>query len=64
MLAKKPLTDRAISALKPAATGKRKLYWDSVCPGLAVRVTDRGAKSYVLVGRFPGLSTLGRSAQA
>jgi integrase len=54
MLAKKPLTDRGIAGLKPAAPRKRKLYWDAVVPGLAVRVTDTGAKAYVLVGRFPG----------
>jgi hypothetical protein len=54
MLAKKPLTDRGIAGLKPAAPRKRKLYWDAVVPGLAVRVTDPGAKAYVLVGRFPG----------
>jgi integrase len=55
MLAKKPLTDRAIAALKPPAVGKRKLYWDSVVPGLALRITDTGAKSFVYVKRFPGL---------
>jgi integrase len=54
MLAKKALTDRGIAALKAADQGKRKLYWDAVTPGLAVRVTDRGAKSFVLVGRYGG----------
>jgi integrase len=54
MLAKRRLTDRAIRALPTAAPGKRKLYWDAVVPGLAVRVTDTGAKSFVLVGRFGG----------
>src|SRR6516225_4759544 len=54
MHAKKPLTDRAIHALKAAAKGKRKLIWDALVPGLAVRVTDTGAKSFVLVARFPG----------
>ena len=43
------------AALKPAAVGKRKLYWDSVVPGLALRITDTGAKSFVYVKRFPGL---------
>jgi integrase len=52
---KEPLTDRAIAALKPAQPGKRKLYWDSVVPGLALRVTDTGAKAFVFVKRFPGL---------
>lgn len=50
MLAKKPLTPRLIDALKPP----RKLVWDATVPGFAVRVTDNGAKTFVLVGRFPG----------
>jgi integrase len=54
MLAKKPLTDRAITALKPALPGKRRLIWDAVVPGLGVRVTDRGVRTFVLVKRFPG----------
>src|ERR1700744_5756324 len=49
MLAKKPLTDRGIAALKPP----RRLVWDAVVPGFAVRVTDTGAKAFVLVTRFP-----------
>ena len=36
--AKKPLTDRAIRALPPTPRGKRKLVWDALVPGLAVRV--------------------------
>jgi integrase len=54
MLAKKPLTDRAIAAAKPAAPGKRKLVWDAVVPGFGLRVTDTGSKSFVLVVRYPG----------
>jgi hypothetical protein len=54
MLAKKPLTDRAVAALKPAPIGKRRLVWDAVVPGLAVRVTDRGVRTFVLVTRYPG----------
>jgi Arm DNA-binding domain len=50
MLAKKPLTPRLIDALKPP----RKLVWDAVVPGFAIRVTDTGAKAFVLVTRFPG----------
>jgi integrase len=56
MLAKKPLTDRGIAALKSAPLGKRQLVWDAMVPGLAVRVTDKGTKAFVLVGRFPGSS--------
>jgi integrase len=54
MLAKRRLTDRAIAALKPAEPGKRRLVWDAVVPGLAVRVTDKGQRSFVLVTRYPG----------
>ena len=54
MLAKKPLTDRAIASVKPAAPGQRRLLWDGLVPGLALRVTDTGSKSLVLVTRYPG----------
>ena len=33
MLAKRPLTDRAIAALKPAP--KARLVWDAIVPGFA-----------------------------
>src|SRR5215475_773298 len=51
---KKPLTDRAIRALQPAAEGKRRIVWDAVVPGLGIRLTDRGVKTFVLVTRYPG----------
>jgi len=54
MLAKKPLTDVAIRKLKAPIAGKRDLRWDALVPGLAVRVTDKGTKSLVLVVRYPG----------
>jgi integrase len=55
MLSKRPLTDRGIAALKPPANGRAySLAWDALVPGLAVRVTATGAKTFVLVGRFPG----------
>jgi integrase len=54
MLAKRPLTDRGIAALKSAAPGKRRLVWDALVPSLAVRVTDKGQRSFVLVTRYPG----------
>jgi integrase len=52
MLSKRPLTDRGIAALKPAK-GAYALAWDALVPGLAVRVTNTGAKTFVLVSRFP-----------
>jgi integrase len=53
-VAKRTLNDRIIKALKPAATGQRREVWDALVPGLGVRVTDTGAKSFVLVTRYPG----------
>jgi integrase len=54
MQAKKPLTDRAIRVLKPAPPGKRRLVWDALVPGLAIRVTETGKRTFVLVVRYPG----------
>jgi hypothetical protein len=53
-MSKTTLTDRKLKALKPAAPGKRVELYDAVLPGLAVRVTDTGKKSFVLIGRFCG----------
>lgn len=47
------LTDRFIRSRKPAAAGRRVDYPDGIVPGLALRVTDRGHKSFVLIARYP-----------
>ena len=47
-MARKRLTDRALKALRPAAPGTRFEIADSDAPGLAIRVTDKGAKTFVL----------------
>ena len=47
------LTDRFIKSRRPAAAGGRDEYQDAIVPGLALRVTDKGAKSFVLIARFP-----------
>ena len=52
--AKKVLTDRALQALKPADEGRRYIVWDAMTPHLGVRVTDKGAKSFIVVRRRPG----------
>ena len=53
---KRTLTDRFIKGkgcrVKSGKT--RTLFFDAVVPGLAVRVTNKGAKTFVLVKRFPG----------
>jgi Arm DNA-binding domain len=59
MLAKRPLTDRTIAALKPAP--KARLVWDAIVPGFAVRVGSTGAKSFLLVARFGSPNPTARS---
>ena len=54
MKPKKPLTDRAIRALQPSPEGKRRIAWDALVPGMGVRVTEKGVKTFVLVTRYPG----------
>jgi len=57
----KALTDRKLKALerKPAEPGKTYDIVDGLVPGLAVRVTPTGRRSFVLVGRFPGRRSFG-----
>src|SRR5262245_3761550 len=50
------LTDKVVKALRPAPTGKRVQYLDAVVPGLRLRITDRGAKSWSLVKWIDGRS--------
>jgi integrase len=47
------LTDRFIKSRQPAPAGRREEYQDAIVPGLALRVTDTGNKSFVLIARFP-----------
>src|SRR6516165_3110376 len=47
------LTDRFILSRKPAAAGTRDHYYDCHVPGLLLRVTDTGHRSFCLAGRFP-----------
>ena len=47
------LTDKLISALPPAPARKRTEVFDVKMHRLAVRVTDRGEKSFILYVRFP-----------
>jgi integrase len=48
------LTDKSLKALKPAPAGKRATVWDGIQPNLAVRVTDKGRRSFVVVRRRSG----------
>lgn len=51
---KKRLTDNLISGLPAATPGARTEVRDDLVSGLALRVTDKGKKTFVLVARFPG----------
>src|SRR3981081_4396090 len=53
-MAKKPLTDRKVQSLKPAAKGNRYQVMDSRGPAFGVRVTDKGLRTYIFQARFPG----------
>ncbi len=53
-MAKRVLNNRAIRAIKPAAAGTRREIWDALVPGLGIRTTATGAKSFVLATRYPG----------
>jgi integrase len=59
---KRTLNDRMIKALKPAPAGQRYDVKDIVVPGLAIRVTDTGQRTYVLRSRFPGSPHANRRA--
>ncbi|MDX6479705.1 MAG: hypothetical protein QOG85_215 [Gaiellaceae bacterium] len=48
------LTDVKVRRLGPAAAGKRYDVWDALVPGLSLRVTDHGQKSWTVVGRLHG----------
>jgi integrase len=47
-------TDKFISSLKPAPSGKRVEHWDLKIPSFGVRVSDSGLKTYILYLRWPG----------
>lgn len=50
---KQTLTDQAIKRLRPPAKGRAD-HWDALVPGLSLRVTAGGAKSWTVVGRLHG----------
>ena len=50
----KTLTDIDCKNLGPAPEGKRVEVRDAGCPGLALRITDSGAKSWVMIYFFGG----------
>lgn len=61
-MARKNLTVNGIEALKPAPASKRYEIMDGIVPCMGVRVTDKGQKTFIFVGRFPGSSNPTRRA--
>src|SRR5439155_11531983 len=48
------LKDSTLKSLKPAPKGKRTTVWDALMPNMAVRVTDKGRRSFYAVKRRAG----------
>ena len=61
-LRREVLNDKKIAALKPAKQGVRYDVHDALMPALAVRVTDTGAKSFILRTRYPNHKHAARRA--
>ena len=51
---KKKLTSAFVASVRPAPAGKRLEVRDTEVAHFALRVTDRGAKSYIMSKRWPG----------
>ena len=52
-MARITLTDRFVGSDKRRPRKGRVDYPDALVPGLALRVTDVGHKSFVLIARYP-----------
>jgi hypothetical protein len=50
---RKNLTATLVSGLKPAPKGTRYQVMDTQVPGLGVRITDKGHRTYILHVRYP-----------
>jgi integrase len=61
-MARRLLSDKTLRALKPAPTGGRYDVMDALVPGLGVRVTEKGQRTFILVARYPGSSNPTRRA--
>jgi hypothetical protein len=54
------VTDQLLRGLKPAPTGTRTVVWDSIVPGLCIRITDKGSASFCVMRRVKGQSAPAR----
>jgi hypothetical protein len=59
---KQNLTERTLRALRSAKPGTRYEIIDAMQPGLAIRVTSSGVRTFVLRSRFPGRPHFTRKA--
>ena len=51
---KRTLNDRIVRSLEAAEPGTRYEIMDAIVPGFGIRVTEKGAKTFVLIARYPG----------
>ena len=58
----KHLTDPGIGKIGRATKGKRVERFDAGVPGLCLRVTDRGVKTWAVYYKFPGINRKGEPA--
>ena len=58
----KHLTDPGIAKISKAKKGARVERFDSGVPGLCLRVTDRGVKTWAVYYKFPGINRKGEPA--
>jgi integrase len=61
-MAKRTLSDRLLRTLKPAKPGQRYEVMDAIVPGFGIRVTEKAAKTFILVARYPGSDNPARRA--
>lgn len=61
-MAPRRLSDTFLKSLKPAPAGQRLDVMDAHVPGLGVRVSDSGRKTWMLIARYPGSTNPTRRA--
>ena len=58
MANKRTFNKKMLDSLKPPALGRLEVF-DALCPGLVLRVTPRGVKSFSVVYKVPGEGGVG-----
>ena len=57
--AKKALSEIALTKVTPPKTGRREIA-DALAPGLVMRITSRGVKTWSVIYKVPGEGGLSR----